>query len=96
MGAIASQPLSGLPEMTLRLRVRREMGGTAASEPSSTGEDGVARYSHRLAHSARSNSLLYGNAFFVMLICRMDARLLGVRSERKGTAASILVWKAKV
>jgi len=96
MGVMASQPWSGLPDMTLRFRVRREIGGTASEASSSEGDDGVARYSHRLAHSARSNSLLYGSAFFVTLICRMDARLLGVRSERKGTAASMLVWKAKV
>ena len=58
MGVMASQPWSGLPDMTFKFRVRRETGGTASELLSSEGDDGVARYSHRLAHSARSNSLL--------------------------------------
>jgi hypothetical protein len=40
--------------------------------------------------------LLYGSAFFVTLRWRRAARLRGVRSERKGTAASMLVWKENV
>jgi hypothetical protein len=55
-----------------------------------------ARYAHRFPHSARSNSLVYGSAFLVRLIWRTFALLKGVRSERKGTAASTLVWKEKV
>ena len=96
MGVMESQPWSGFPEMTFRFRVCREMGAAAVSEASGEEDSGVARYSQRLAHSARSNSLLYGRAFFVTLKWRIEARLLGVKSDRKGTAASMLVWKENV
>src|SRR5690349_21144159 len=49
--------------------------------------DASARYAQSDSHSARSNSLVYGSAFLVMLRVLTWLRENGVRSLRNGTAA---------